>query len=161
MNPQVKLSDLMTALEMDMEEYQNYIDRRTGELVTVESRILSALEDGEEGELEHLADWQKEELEIAREIVKDDGSRFLVGPDKFDFHEYRQMERFIQSLTDENAANQLWRSIKGRGAFRYFKDTLHRLGLQDQWYEFRDEAMRRFVVDWAKENGVSYVDDTR
>ena len=57
--------------------------------------MLSGLEDGEEEDLDDFAEWQKEEYEIAREIVSDDGSRFLPPPDKFEFHEYRVMEEFI------------------------------------------------------------------
>jgi hypothetical protein len=33
------------------------------------------------------------------------------------------MERFIGTVENAEAAEQLWRAIKGKGAFRYFKDT--------------------------------------
>ena len=70
-------------------------------------------------------------------------------------------EQFIQSWPDESVAGQLWRAIKGKGAFRYFKDTLHRLGIEKRWYEYRDKAMKDFIISWAEDNGVAYVDDTR
>ena len=69
------------------------------------------------------------------------------------------MERFSRSLEDESAAEQLWRAIKGKGAFRHFKDTLHRLKIEKQWYEYRDKAMKEFVIDWAESHGVAYIDD--
>jgi hypothetical protein len=159
MNPPAKLSDLIMAMEMEFEDYRSYFDRQTGRIVTVESSLLSAIEEGDEEELD-LAEWEEKDLEIARAIASDDGKRFLPGPDKFDFHEYRQMERFIGSLDDEKAADQLWRAIRGRGAFRYFKDTIHRLGIQNEWYQFRDEALRQFVIGWAGENEVPFEDDT-
>jgi hypothetical protein len=81
-------------------------------------------------------------------------------PDKFDFHEYRQMERFIQTVHDSATAEQLWRAIKGKGAFRYFKDTASRLGLLKQWYQHRDDAMKKFVRDWAEVHQIPIVDDT-
>jgi hypothetical protein len=160
MNPPAKLSDLIMTLEMESEEFNCYFDRKTGQTVALWSNILRALEDGDEEALEDLPEWQKKEVEIAREFVKDDGTRFVPGPDKFDFHEYHQMERFIQSLDDEEAANQLGCAIKGRGAFRYFKDTLHRLKMQNAWHQFLDDALKQFVIDWAKENHVPYVDDS-
>jgi hypothetical protein len=159
MNPPAKLSDLIMAMEMEFEDYRSYFDRKTGRIVTLESSMLSAMEEGDEEEFD-LADWEEEELEIARAIVDDDGKRFLPGPDRFDFHEYRQMERFVNSLDNARAADQLWRAIKGRGAFRYFKDTIQRLGIQNEWYQFRDEALRQFVIEWAKENEVLFEDDT-
>lgn len=124
MNPPAKLSELILALDTPTEEFRTYFDRKTGTLVSVEDMMLSSLEDGEEEYPDDLADWQKDEYETASEIVSDDGSRFLPPPDNYEFHEYRVMEEFIRSVDDEKTANQLWRAIKGRGAFRYFKDTL-------------------------------------
>jgi hypothetical protein len=160
-NPPAKLSDLILALEMPSEEFCTYFDRKTGAVVSVEKTMLSRLESGEEEDPDDLAEWQEEEYEVAQEIVSDDGSRFLPPPDKFEFHEYRVMEEFIRSMDDDEAADQLWRSIKGRGAFRYFKDTLHRLGIQQSWYDYLEEAQREFVIEWAKENNVAFEDDLR
>jgi hypothetical protein len=121
--------------------------------------MLSRLEDGGEEDLDDLAEWQKEEYEVAKEIVSDDGGRFLPPPDTYEFHEYRVMEEFIRSMEDDEAADQLWRAIKGRGAFPYFKDTLHKLGIQQSWYDYLKEARREFVIKWAEENKVPFKDD--
>jgi hypothetical protein len=161
MNPPAKLSDLILALEMPSEEFRTYFDRKTGAVVLVEETMLSRLEDGEEEDLDDLAEWRKVEYEVAKEIVSDNGSRFIPPPDKFEFHEYRVMEEFIRSMDDDEAADQLWQAIKGRGAFRYFKDTLHRLGIQQSWYDYLDEAQRKFVIEWAEENNVAFEDDLR
>ena len=110
------------------------------------------------GELERYRKRFDGDFEV---IVADDGSLFLPPPDKFEFHEYRVMEEFIRSIDDNEAANQLWRAIKGHGAFRYFKDTLHRLGIQQSWYDYLEEAQREFVIEWAKENNVPFEDDLR
>lgn len=71
------------------------------------------------------------------------------------------MENFIHSIDDNEAANQLWRAIKGRGAFRYFKDTLYRLGIQQSWFDYLEEAQKEFVIEWAKENNVAFENDLR
>jgi len=39
------------------------------------------------------------------------------------------MEEFIETISNPGIANQLWQAIRGRGAFRVFKDTLYRLNL--------------------------------
>jgi len=161
MLPRAKLSDLIGAIELDSPEYRTYFDRQKGKIVSVERTILGAFEDGDEERFAHVPDWEKGVVETARAIVADDGQRFIHAPAPYDFHEYRHMERFIGSLADEEAAEQLWRAIKGRGAFRYFKDTLYRLGLQDQWYQYREEAMKRFVIEWAEAHNVAYEDDLR
>lgn len=161
MNATAKLSDLMDALEFESPDYVTRYDREAGRIVMVEESVLRNVEEGDEGALADLAKWHDEELEIARAIVADTSDRFIAPPDRFEFHEYRQLERFISTLADQTASEQLWRAIKGKGAFRYFKDTLHRLGLQEQWYRYRERAMKEFVIDWAKDNQVPYEDDSR
>ena len=154
-----KLSELVEALEFDSDEYGNRVDLQTGSVVRLAHSLVSAVEEGDEDALEDLADWEKEEVEIAKAVVADSGERFVDAPDKFDFDEYRHMERFIGTVENAEAAEQLWRAIKGKGAFRHFKDTASRLGLLKQWYQYRDEAMREFVRDWAEAHQVPFVDD--
>lgn len=157
----VRLSELLDALESDSDEHVTRVDLQEGRVVTVDRLVLSAMEEGDEEALRDLPDWQKPELEIARAIVEDSGERFVDAPDKFDFHEYRQMERFIGTVEDAEAAGQLWRAIKGKGAFRYFKDTASRLGLLRQWYQYRDAAIEKFVVQWAEARKIPFEDDVK
>ena len=157
----VKLSELIEALEFDFEETRTFVDLEDGCVVTVQKSVLSDVEEGDEEALSDVPDWQKDEVEIARAIVADSGKRFVTPPDKYEFHEYRQMERFIGTVRNSEAADQLWQAIKGKGAFRYFKDTADRLGLLNQWFQYRDDAMKEFVVDWAADNNVPYEDDVK
>ena len=95
-----------------------------------------------------VGDWQAEQSAAARGIVEGD-VRYLPLPDKFEFHEYRQMEQFIGSVADTQISARLWNAIKGKGAFRHFKDTAARLGVLDDWFAYRDKAAKRFMLDWA------------
>jgi hypothetical protein len=156
----VKISDLIEALEFDSDEYGNWVDLQKGSVVRLMHSLISAVEEGNEEALESMGDWEKEEAEVAKAIVKDSGERFVAAPSKFDFDEYRQMERFIGTVEDSAAAEQLWRAIKGKGAFRYFKDTASRMGVLKQWYQYRDNAMKEFVRDWAEAHQIPIVDDT-
>ena len=155
----VKLLKLMEALEIDSDEHEARVDLQNGTLVHLPHSLLRAVEEEDEEVLKGLADWEREDLEVAREVIADSGGRFVPAPSKFDFHEYRQMERFIGTVDDDAAAEELWRAIKGKGAFRYFKDTARRLGLLDRWYAYRDSAMKQFVIDWAEAREISFDDD--
>ena len=147
--PNVKLAVLLDLLESDHEEFTSMLDLKTGEMVLMEDGLVRAAEEGDEESLNAVSEWQKPDAELARLIAADDGQRFIQGPKKFDFHEYRHMERFIGTIETEEIADQLWKAIKGKGAFRYFKDTAERLGLLERWFAYRDEAMKKFVLDWA------------
>ncbi|MGA3265459.1 MAG: UPF0158 family protein [Verrucomicrobiota bacterium] len=159
MNPPAKLSELLDALEFESVDRRTYFDRHTGRILSVADSILSAVEEGEDEALRSMPDWQKEEVETARVIANHSGDRFIDPPAKFEFNEFRHMERFIGALPDAKAAEELWRAIKGHGAFHHFKDMLYRLGIQDQWFGYRDAAMKAFVIGWAEANNVPYEDD--
>ena len=151
----VKLSELIDDLEFDSDEDGSWVDLENGRVVRVSHSLIRAIE---EGDAERLAE-HDEEVGIAKAVVADSGERFVEAPGKFEFHEYRQMERFIGTVEDSAAAEELWRAIKGKGAFRYFKDTARRLGLLEQWYQYRDSAMKEFVRDWAEAHQIPIVDD--
>ena len=159
MSAVAKLSQLTDALEFEAADRRAYFDRQTARIVSVADHILSAVEEGEEEALTSRPDWQKEEVETARAIANHSGDRFIDPPGKFEFNEHRHIERFIGTLPDAKAAEDLRRAIKGHGAFHHFKDTLYRVGLADQWSAYRAQAMKAFVIGWAEANHVPYEDD--
>jgi hypothetical protein len=159
-NTPAQLSDLIDAMLFETPEHLVRFDRLSGRVVMVEIGISRAVEEGDEAALAEAPAWQKEMIEIARELWEDGGSRFLRPPNNFDFHEYRLMEKFVAGLGDNRAAEQLWRAMKGKGAFRQFKNTLYKLGIQDAWIQYRGEAAKKYVINWAEENQVEFEDDT-
>ena len=50
-------------------------------------------------------------------------------------------------------------ALEGRGAFRRFKDTLHRVGLTNEWYAFKRKAYIEIAREWCVENEIEYTDD--
>ena len=155
----IKLSELIEAIEFDSPEHISSIDLQEGRHVIIEESVLRAVEEGDDDLLNGLPEWQKEQIEVARAMNADSGDRFIDAPDKFEFHEYHHMEGFIRDLGDSAAAEQLWRAIKGKGAFRHFKNTAHSLGLLDQWYAYRQDAMKQFVIDWCETHKIQFADD--
>lgn len=152
MRPAVKIDDLTDSLVMVSPESTAWLDRDTGRVWIIEDRVMAVAE-GDSSDGEELSDWHEDELAAARVLLSESG-RGIELPTAFDFHEYRHMERFIDTLPASSAADQLWRALKGRGAFRHFKDTAHRLGVLDAWYAYRDEALRAFMLDWARAHDV-------
>lgn len=161
LNPPAKISDLMDALNFDSPDNLVRFDRQSGRLVVVERSMVSAFEEGEILSPDDFPAWQKQMVEEAKAIATDSGERFIEAPDKFEFHEYRHMEKFVDTLKDESDADQLWRAIKGKGAFRHFKNTADSLGLLQEWFHYRDAALKEFVINWAAANNVTLEDDTR
>jgi len=37
--------------------------------------------------------------------------------------------------------------------------TVHRRGILESWYGYRDEALARIAIDWLDEQGIAYARD--
>ncbi len=66
---------------------------------------------------------------------------------------YQDMADFAEGISDEQAGRRLARAIRGRGAFRHFKDELHEEypELVPVWYAFRDGRAQHRAVTWLIE----------
>ena len=149
----IHLSDIVDALEMQFDESPSYLDLDGGQVVTVSEDLLREAEEPGDEEAA-LPDWQKDEWKIAKRIVSTD--RFRPLPTKFDVHEWGIMEDFSRSVGSESIRDDLLRAIHGAGAFRNFKDTVRRLGIESAWFAFRAEALRRIALDWCEENQIAW-----
>ena len=69
------------------------------------------------------------------------------------------MDEFARQADDTALRDELLTAIHGRGAFRAFKDALHRRGVQEDWYRFRDAALAELAAAWLDEHGIAYTRD--
>ena len=152
----VKLSDIIDAMDIQMDESLSYVDKETGEVLNFMHEELVAAEDDEP--LDDFPEWQRESIQKAKKIIYEDNAPSL--PTKWDIHEYRIMKNFCYSIEDERISDSLFRAIRGRGAFRYFKDSIHRFGIQDDWYKYRYEAFKKIAIEWCEDSNIEYIDDT-
>lgn len=150
MPPRVKLSAIVDALDSIGDETQAYLDRQTGEVIVLMDEELSAAEDDDDPA--EYPEWQRKSIEQARAVQADDSGRFVALPDRFEINEWDMMRDFAESVRDEEHSRILLQAIHGRGAFRYFKDRVHDLGLADAWYKFRDGRYRQAALDWCDAN---------
>ena len=94
-----------------------------------------------------------EEKETACEALDEHG--FYRLPTQRELSDYDTMEAFVDNLSGP-AQERLATAISGRGAFRRFKDEVRRLGLEEQWYSWHEDAYRRKAIEWCEENGIEY-----
>ena len=50
----------------------------------------------------------------------------------------------------------MYSSIKGSGAFQRFKNKIHHYGIADEWYKYKDEALKELAIEWCEENEIEY-----
>ena len=155
MKPIVQLNTFIGEMEVVGDEIKVFLNIKTGDYITLTDEELNAAEN--EDDLEDYPEWQREVIKEAMKVVfTSDEYREL--PSKFEIHEYSMIEKFCYSVDDEDMSINLTNSIRGRGAFRYFKDSIYRYGIQDDWYAFRENEFKKIAIDWLESHNIAYTD---
>ena len=154
MTIQVKLQDILEGMDFQSDEQPSFLNLSTGEVVSITDEELRAAE--HDAPLEDFPEWQHDAIRIAKDIVETD--HYLPLPDRFEIHEYSIMERFYLSVDDEDMRDDLCDAIRGRGAFRRFKDRLQLYEMAEEWYRYRDVALREMAIAWCEEHGIQYTE---
>jgi hypothetical protein len=147
----VSLREFVGEMDTFGDEMVVYLNRRTGEFVTVTDEDRAAVEEEDDTD---LPDWQREVLPKIREALTSDD--WLPLPSRYDFNEYRIMENFACTLTDATLRDDLLDTIGGRGTFGRFKNMIHRHNVQEEWYRFREQALREIAKAWLEANSIPY-----
>jgi hypothetical protein len=148
----VSIKDVVYEMDVLSEEHSAFLNRRTGELVTLSIEELSAAE--EDDDIDDYPEWQKEMIIKAKEVISSDD--YLPLPSKFDIHEYHIMEDVCCSVEGDKIRGELLDKIRGRGAFRRFKDAIKSHGIEEEWYRFRQGELEKIAIEWLEGNHISY-----
>ncbi len=124
---------LETAVERNSPQTESFIERSTGQVVTVSA-----------GEPEAVARKAKVAANIEDYVrVEPASSR----------EQYRWMERFVGSVADEPLQQRLRISIDGKGAFRRFKDVLLAYPAErERWFSYRSNLLHWHIQTWLANN---------
>ena len=89
--------------------------------------------------------------------IEENFEEFIALPGKYEIDEYNMMEEFVDNLPDGDKKDKLYDAIRGRGAFRRFKDEVYKLGLEQKWYKYRDEAYEMVAIEWCNKNQIEII----
>ena len=170
----IDLAELAEAFDNSSWEATYYLDLDTGEIVFVTDETRGELnaiyeqlgdEDVEQAGFDEalrqrgLPDWMQETVRQADQVEQGFGTRYVEVPRSDSSEAYRDMEAFIETVHDRRLQYRLWDAINGRGAFRRFKDVLaDHPGERERWFAFKDERMRRRVLEWLESEEIEAID---
>ena len=140
-------------MNFQSEESSAYLHKKTGEIVNITEEEFQAAED--EDSLDDYPEWQIENIKTASDIL-DNEEDYISLPSKYDIHEYEIMEQYSLNIKNGEKATALINAMKGRGAFRRFKDVIHKFGLADEWHEYKDNVLNEMAIDWCEENNIPF-----
>ncbi len=149
--PAISIARIVETMAMLMDQWEAHLHPESGEIVflTEEDRFMLEREIDEDD----LPEWQREALPKMREAAESE--EWLALPDKIEIHDWAIMERFCHRVPEEHQG-ELLDAIHGRGAFRLFRDHIQRLGLEKDWFAFKDSEYERIAREWLEAHGLAY-----
>lgn len=135
----VKLQEVLEALEGAGMEIEYYYDTKMQEILMVFDGMVNGEYNSELME------------ELSEGFVED----FIPLPGQYEINEYRMMESFIYELPAGRNQDVLEQAIRGKGAFRRFKDRLFDLGIEKKWYQYRDACYEKIAREWCEKYGIT------
>lgn len=136
----VKLKDVLFVIESAGDETRFYYNTKTEEIVMVCFDMVNGVHNPQ----------------LIEDIHESDD--YLSLPDQFEIHEYEIMRAFINEKTSGNIRNQLANAIRGRGAFRRFKDKIYELGIEKDWYKYQEETYEKIAREWCERKNIEVVE---
>jgi hypothetical protein len=145
----IDLDDLSLALEGDPLLTGGRIDLRTGDVQQIgplyESDVFDELGESDDEGADSVDDADDDPAE----------GRWLRFDSLGSRPGFRDMMEFLDTIADERLATRLDRALRGRGAFRRFKDELsdvpHALA---RFHRFTDDRRRGRARQWLAESGL-------
>ena len=167
----IDLSELEMAFDSGNETISFYLDLETGEVIPVSDEDCGLLEiiyasyydeptqtvDWKAAFQEkHIPNWQLEGLQNADRIEAGFGSRFIAIPQEGADVGYRDMEAFINTVSNRRLQEHLERALSGRGAFRSFKDVLLDYPAErERWFQLKQDRLHQRMLAWLDEQGIT------
>ncbi|MCL2161823.1 MAG: UPF0158 family protein [Betaproteobacteria bacterium] len=125
------------------------------EMINNESSIFYNMETGE------FVFYSEHYSDEAIDLDEFEEDKYVCLPSQFDIDEYSIMRKFVEDVEDARKQELLSVALEGKGAFRRFKDTLHRVDMTDKWYAYKTQAFIEIAREWCEENGIPYKDKKR
>src|SRR5262245_36804051 len=126
---------LEIAVERNSPDTDSYLDLTTGRIITITTGDPEAT--------------------LNRQQVSDNIRNFLRIEPASSREQYRWMERFVGSVSDEPLRERLIISIDGKGAFRRFKDVLLAYPAErERWFSYRADLLHWHIHNWLAEHEI-------
>lgn len=153
----VEIQKIVDELQMRFMDTTVYYNKITGEILNVQDDDFRIVEEDDfENNIENYPEWQREHLKEVYDLLYNDIDNYIALPNNFDIKDSDIMEEFIETISDSNKKYQLGNCMWQKGMYRKFKDKLIDIGLENEYYKFYDEKLKKIAIEWCKENNLEY-----
>jgi hypothetical protein len=126
---------LEVAVERNSPDTDSYLDLSNGRVLTITSGDPEAT--------------------LNRQQVSENIRNYLRVEPASSREQYRWMEKFVGSVTEEALRERLIISVDGKGAFRRFKDVLLAYPAErERWFSYRAELLHWHIQQWLEQHDI-------
>ncbi|HEY0405761.1 MAG TPA: UPF0158 family protein [Pyrinomonadaceae bacterium] len=144
---------LIAAVETELPQIDNFLDLRTGEVLTIVG--LEKSERMDTGELDEIAA-DNRRLGLR---VREEPERYARVPSIDPEAGFRWMQEFAASISDEPLRAELQRMLNDcrDDCFQAFRRRLHSAPEEERerWFAFRNEKLEEFIDAWLEGRATS------
>ena len=131
---------LEIAVERNAPDTDSFLDLTTGKVVTIVAGDPEAVHN--------------------RQLVSEHIKNYLRVEPASSREQYRWMEKFVGSVSEEPLRERLIISIDGKGAFRRFKDVLLAYPAErERWFSYRAELLHWHISQWLEQHDITPTND--
>ena len=124
---------LETAVERNSPDTESFLDKVSGQVITI-------------------VQGDPEAALLKRKVAENIHNFVRVEPAS-SREQYRWMERFVSSVSDDALRERLVISIDGKGAFRRFKDVLLAYPAErERWFTYRADLLHWHIHNWLADH---------
>ena len=139
--PVIKLKEIAEALNESMDEWEQFINIKTGKIISVPESPWTAGQD------------IYDELNAELEEAEDD---FRMLPNQYEIREYNIMMDFALESGNDVVEAKLTRELHRTHPYRHFKDAIYDMGIEQLYYDYRSKAFLEKAREWCESHGLEY-----
>lgn len=136
----IRLKAIADAFEESMNEWEQYINICTGEIINVPESPWTVGED------------------VYNEMVErlEESDEFRMLPNQYELSEYGIMMDFALECGNDVVAFKLQRELNRSHPYRHFKDAICNMGIEQLYYDFRFKFYIEKAREWCELRDLEY-----
>ena len=137
----ISLSKIATALDEYMSEWQQFLNIKTGEIVSLPDDP-------------YLFDDKEEYDRLVEKIDETDDYKCL--PTQYELNEYHIMMDFACEYPNETISKKLQDALHRSKPYRHFKEEINHFGIAERYYDYRFRAYTEIAREWCEYHNIEY-----
>jgi len=147
----ISINKIAEDLDNILDGFIKYFNVKTYEIIEINNDDLSLVET--DYNLSDYADCLQKEILLAEDVLYSD--YYITLPTSYDINEYKIMQKFT-SLLPDFLVDVFQSAIRRKGAFRNFKQLLYKHHLEEKWYRFKKDELKKIAINWCIINNINY-----